>query len=221
VSHENVTGDQIFALRQDSQANTTLNAGPGAQLILSQQGTARIRVLATGNLSITPQASATIDGNTAIGSPTQARTLSVFGNTVIGSAAANANLSVFGQASKLGGGTFANLVSDARIKRDIKPLDIGLEELRRLNPVYYKFNGAAGTPNGGKEYVGMIAQEVAGVIPFVVENSEVTSDDPELSDLLTFDPGPLTYVLINAVRELADRVDQLESRLAGLEGGEG
>jgi hypothetical protein len=205
VSHRSVTGDQTFALRQDSQGNTDVNAGPGAELILMQGTAARLRFNTGGNVTITPQLSATIAGNLQIGAQTPGQ---------------ERNLLVTGQASKPGGGPFANSSSDARVKRDVKPLDVGLRELCELKPVYYKFNGEAGTPNDDKEYVGLIAQEVAEVVPFMVQTSDPIGEGGETRDLLTYDSGPLTYMLVNAVRELAARVAELESRLPSPEDGE-
>ena len=40
------------------------------------------------------------------------------------------------------------------------------------------------------------------------------ADDPGLDDMRVFDPSALTYVLINAVKELAARVEHLEQALA-------
>jgi hypothetical protein len=200
LSHQNVTANNTFALRQDSQANTTVNAGPGAELILQQQGTAnRLRFNTTGNLFVTPAASAVVEGNTAIGTPTTARDLTVFGN-----------------AFKPGGGPFT-AISDKRVKKDIRPFDLGLNELRKLNPVFYRFNGKGGTPNDGKEYVGMTAQEVAKVVPSMVRSGEGMAENGSIPDLLALDTGPLVYIMINAIRELAGRVEKLEAQLAGKE----
>jgi hypothetical protein len=215
LSHQNATGDQSFALRQDGQANTDLNAGPGAELALMQGGAARLRINSSGNVTITPQLSVTINGNTQTG-----------GNLQVGSPPPGQarNLSVTGDAFKPGGGPFTPLASDARVKRDVKPLDVGLQQVRGLKPVYYKFNGKAGMPDDGREYVGLIAQDVSEVVPFLVQKGGAAGEageDREMRDLLTYDPGPLTYILINAVRELAERVEQLEARLAANDGGQG
>ena len=40
--------------------------------------------------------------------------------------------------------------------------------------------------------------------------------DSELDDLRVYDSNPLVYALVNAVKELAQRVEVLEARLADL-----
>lgn len=205
ISHEGVASDLRFALKQDGQANTTVNAGSGAQLILSQQGTTRLQITQIGNVTIVPATSASILGNTVIGSPIagQERDLTV-----------TRDLLVSGQASKPGGGTFEDSASDKRVKQDVKTLDAGLEEICKLKPVFYKFNGKGGTPKDGKEYVGLIAQEVEKVVPFMVKKSPLTGGEKEVPNMLTYNQTPLTFIMINAIRELTERVKKLEAQSA-------
>lgn len=196
ISHQNATLDNNFAVRQDSQANTTVNAGSNAVLSLNQAGVPRMRLTNTGNITLTPQTSVTIEANTAIGSPVQPR-----------------DLFVFGQAFKTVAGPFVG-ISDSRVKKDVKTLDMGLTEIKKLKPVSYKYNGEGGTPNDGKEYVGLIAQEVQKVVPSMVDQSKF-AEQQGMPNMLTLDPNPLMYIMINAIQELAGRVEQLESQLAG------
>lgn len=201
ISHENTAStDQTFALKQDTSANTTVNAGTGARLILAQNNVSRLQIQTTGNISLTPVASVTIDGNVAIGSPVQ-----------------NRNLVVFGTAQKPGGGSWDPTASDIRIKKDVRSLEYGLNEICRLNPVMYKFNGEAGMPNDGKDYVGLVAQDLKDVLPFMVKKSETASaNDEQNRELLTYESSPLIFIMINAIRELSERVDTLEAELANI-----
>lgn len=98
-----------------------------------------------------------------------------------------------GNAYKPGGG-FWSVISDARLKRNIKPFSLGLNALLSVNPVTYSYNGMAGTPNDGKEYVGVIAQDIQQHLPFMVE--------PYNDKYLSVDGTPLVYMLINSVKEL-------------------
>lgn len=190
--------DTSFALRQTAQGQTTLNSVSGTTLVLAQNNVTRFQVGATGNINIIPQASVVIEGNTSIGTPGTPR-----------------NLLVTGTASKPGGGPFTDSASDIRVKKDVRQIEFGLKEICRLNPVFYKFTGDAGLPEDGREYVGLIAQELQEVLPFMVRKAEdASSHDKEKRDLLTYESGPLTFLLINAVRELTERVEKLEAQLA-------
>lgn len=62
----------------------------------------------------------------------------------------------------------------------------------------------------GKEYVGLIAQECEVALPELVTQKNATIDGTPVTDLRNIDSGPLIYALINAVKELAARVEQLE-----------
>jgi hypothetical protein len=61
-------------------------------------------------------------------------------------------------------GTFIN-PSDARLKQQIKPIAYGLAEVRRLNPVTWKWN----TDPHGSVQMGLVAQDVQGVLPELVQ----------------------------------------------------
>ena len=64
-----------------------------------------------------------------------------------------------GNAAKPGGGDWV-ATSDRRAKKDIKKFDKGLEEVLKIKPVYFKYNGKFGTQDDGREFVGVIAQEI-------------------------------------------------------------
>jgi hypothetical protein len=62
------------------------------------------------------------------------------GNIMIGTGTPTEALSVNGDAAKVGGGTWATF-SDKRLKKDVKSFDDGLDEILRINPVWFKYNG--------------------------------------------------------------------------------
>jgi hypothetical protein len=110
------------------------------------------------------------------------------------------------------GNAFWTVSSDRRMKRNIRLFKQGLEFLRQLPRAQrFEYNGAAGTPEG-KEYVGFVAQELQAVAPSWVQTlpGKLNPDDVEETDLLYVNSGELNFVLMNAVLELADRVDALE-----------
>ena len=101
-------------------------------------------------------------------------------------------------------GTFINS-SDANAKRDIEPLAYGLDEIRRLRPVSFNWKSLVNV----ERTIGLIAQEVQPVIREVVFDNPA-NDASRLGIAYT----NLIPVLINAVKELAARLEALEPRPA-------
>jgi hypothetical protein len=120
-----------------------------------------------------------------------------------------------GQAYKPGGGNWAAL-SDARLKEDIHPYTRGLAELRALRPVRYKYKKEYWAASD-RYFTGLIAQEVQDVVPEMVHPYKFQAIGDKLLDVLAVDPSDLTYMLINAVKELDAENQQLKARLAVLE----
>jgi hypothetical protein len=94
-------------------------------------------------------------------------------------------------------------ISDATVKQDIEPYERGLDAIMRLEPVSYTYRVGAPVYNGGVRQYGLVAQEVGNVIPEMVG---------ELDGLKTLTPGHLHYISINAIKELAGRIEALEKR---------
>ena len=96
--------------------------------------------------------------------------------------------------------------SDARLKTDIHTINDALGICGKLRGVSYKWleNGKAG--------IGVIAQEVEEVIPEVV----LTKLDPnpatgEETEVKSVDYGKIVGVLINAINELKEEVEELKN----------
>jgi hypothetical protein len=120
-----------------------------------------------------------------------------------------------GQAHKPGGGPWAGF-SDARLKEDIHPYTRGLAELRALRPVRYKYKKEYWAASD-RHFTGLIAQEVQDVVPEMVHPYQFQAIGDKLMDVLAVDPNDLTYMLINAVKELDAENQQLKARLAAVE----
>ena len=84
--------------------------------------------------------------------------------------------------------------------------------MRQVRPVRFRYNGRGGT-QAGRASVGVLGQEIEAIVPETVQRVSV-ANDPGLDDMRVFDPSALTYVLINAVKELAAKVEHLEQELA-------
>ena len=122
-----------------------------------------------------------------------------------------------GQAFKAGGGSWS-AISDARVKHEVSTFEPGLEEVEQVRPVKYKYNGLAGTVADGKEHVGVLAQDLERVAPFMVETSpkKLHEKDAGETNLKTVDPSAFTYMLINAVKELSQQNRELRSAVCEL-----
>lgn len=110
------------------------------------------------------------------------------------------------------------IASDARLKRDIRPFSDGLDVLLQINPVRYYYNGLAGLPTE-KENIGIVAQDMQRVAPYTVETSalKLHPEDTQKTEILTYNSNAITYVTINAVKELNAKIAQLEARLEMME----
>lgn len=188
-SHRNRSSDTDYALRQSPNGEVHINA-PGTQPLSLRQGGTNIRLAVS------------TAGHVVIGAPTDLP------------GAGTALLQIAGEAFKMAGTSAWTIPSDARLKEDIRDLELGLQHLVQVRPVRFRYNGKAGT-SSGSEGVGIIGQEMEKIFPDMVQH--VKNPNPgELNDddMLVYNASALTYVLVNAVKELAGKVQKLEAALA-------
>ncbi len=188
-AHRNHAFDSDFALRQGPNGNVDINVAAGQPLSLRQNGSAiRFGLSPAGNVIV--GANADLPG------------------------AGTAVLQVAGDAFKLVGSSAWLVTSDARLKEDVRELEVGLTQLRQVRPVRFRYNGRGGT-QAGQPGVGVLGQEIEQIFPEMIRRIPGGFDgDPDTEDLRIYDSAPLTYVLVNAVKELAGKVEQLERALA-------
>jgi hypothetical protein len=188
-AHGSHASDSDFALRQGPNGDVDINAAAGRPLSFRQHGdTIRLGISVAGNV--------------------------VVGNSADLPGAGTALLQVAGEAFKLSGSGSWLIPSDARLKQDVRDLDAGLAQLRRVRPVRFRYNGRAGTPTG-QEGVGVLGQEIEQILPDTIRRVAGGLDgEPDTEGLRIYDGSALTFVLVNAVKELAGRVEQLEQALA-------
>jgi hypothetical protein len=91
--------------------------------------------------------------------------------------------------------------SDARMKTNIEPLNYGLKEIILMQPVRYSWKN---DPLSSK--IGLIAQEVEKLVPEVVAGDEKKEN-------LGMNYGELVPVLINAVKEQQQLIDDIQNRI--------
>lgn len=127
------------------------------------------------------------------------------------------NWSIAARAFKPGGGFWAAL-SDERVKFSINPYTDGLLKARQLVPVWFTYNGLAGTP-AGSSYVGLVAQSVRPVLPYTLRTQpmRLRAADARETQIFVFDSSSLNYVLLNSIVTLEAHDRALERRLEQLE----
>ena len=104
-------------------------------------------------------------------------------------------------------------VSDERLK-DHSPYIGGLKEVLGITPIKYAWNSEGQKITGFSKdrlFIGFRAQDIQKVIPEAVTQS---ASNPKY---LGFDDRPVIAALVNAVKELSAKNDDLEIRLANIE----
>lgn len=138
-------------------------------------------------------------------------------------------------ALKPGGGPWADS-SDARIKTVSGNYTGTLAQAKQLQPKIFSYRAnetnvisppidpddppvTPGDPDPrsphysvvGKSFVGLVAQEVETVVPAMVAQVSGTINGVAVTDLRVLDTTQLIYILLNSVKELATRVEALET----------
>jgi len=106
------------------------------------------------------------------------------------------------------------VVSDERIKENVRPYEKGLSEILKVETKLFDYNGKAKYPKL-KDNVGVIAQEIKDIFPETVSTFEekLNEDDEKETELLKFDSHALTFALINSVKELSAKVNELQEEI--------
>jgi hypothetical protein len=154
-------------------------------------------------------------GNTFIGGTTG------FGRLVVNASASDIYLGYNGATKQFavdGAGqiyaqfTTITSLSDRRAKENIKPIQYGLNEILKLNPVTFNF---IAYPQFGPTY-GFIAQEVEPLLPELVGN-EKDNKAEDGTPYKTLKMGDMLPVMVKAIQELKATVDAQAARIAALE----
>jgi hypothetical protein len=135
-------------------------------------------------------------------------------------------------AGKSGGATTWVITSDERIKTVTEEYTTGLDAIAALRPVRYVYNGkgAMSAPSAeakpapppevaeltakaaAMEYIGLVAQEAETVLPDCFKTGEGYIDGKKVDDMRSAEYTPLFFALVNAVKELKARIEELEAR---------
>ena len=184
-------------------------------------------------------------GTTAVAINRASSSLSLTGVSIDGSAGSAGSATSAGTATNLSGGTaYATAVgvnvsvpatgylsvqyditafaSDKRLKTDVREIADALNKVKEIRGVTYRFNDT-GKSFGfdDREHVGVIAQEVEAVLPQVIAPAPFDLDEDGESksgeNYKTVKYEKIVPLLIEAIKDLSDRVDQLNNRIIELE----
>ena len=113
-------------------------------------------------------------------------------------------------------GTVNNLSSDARTKKNVVDIEEGLDVINLLRPVSFEYNGRGEHHfDNGKVYRGFIADEVKEVAPFYMDEGTGKIDGEEVEDFKTLSTGRMIPMMVKAIQELSEKVEELESKISG------
>ena len=154
----------------------------------------------TSVLSSTTLGTAVVTSSlTTVGALDSGSISSGFGNIDIGtSTIESGNITVDGTVQA----TNVIAISDGNLKQNIRPLENPLEKIQKLKGVSYDWKD----PNNDDHEIGLIAQEVEEVMPEVVRNLHGTN-------LKGVEYQKLTALLIEAVKELSGKLNDLNSKM--------
>ncbi len=95
-----------------------------------------------------------------------------------------------------------NIVSDKRLKKDIRDTAFGLDTVRKINIKEYKFKDEKKYGEGVR--YGVIAQDIQKILPNVVKKNN--------DGFLSIRPNDIFFVAINAIKELDKELQSLKNQ---------
>jgi hypothetical protein len=108
---------------------------------------------------------------------------------------------------------YSTSISDERLKDNIETIPNALDKVNLLRGVSYVWN--KGSRKGQKD-LGLIAQEVEKVLPEIVREKEMSLIDDSGIAYKTIDYEKMVGVLIEAIKEQQQQIDELKKRLDGV-----
>jgi len=105
------------------------------------------------------------------------------------------------------------IYSDSRLKLEQKKLKYGLNEILKIQPKSFMQYGGSiekgkvELKDNGTKSIGLIAQELKDIIP-----EAVNTPDDEKEDFYAIDYNKMVPVLINAIKELKQEIEELKAK---------
>tara|TARA_B100000287_G_C20620182_1_gene775662 strand:- start:463 stop:1710 length:1248 start_codon:yes stop_codon:yes gene_type:complete len=116
------------------------------------------------------------------------------------------DLKIEGKPYKPGGGSWFT-PSDERLKNITNEFNDGLSIINKIKPLRYEYKD----DENKEEHIGIIAQELERVAPYAV--TKLKSDEYKLDDMRVVNESNMIYILINSVKELSEKVNELEDEI--------
>ena len=101
-----------------------------------------------------------------------------------------------------------DIASDIKLKKNVEDLNYGLKDVLNIRPVSFDWK----EKRNGKHDIGFIAQEIEKIIPEVVSEVDTLNTEEKHK---TVDYAKLTSVLIKAVQEQQEQINELKEKLNG------
>ena len=196
----------------------------GTNWTLGWNGGAEITAIASQNWTTIARGTHLIFSNTPDGTTgiTERMRIDSIGRVGIGTAAPGFNVHVMGTIGATN--EITAFASDVRLKDNVVPISNGLSKVIMLNGVTFDWNDDAqrlGLNPPYKHDVGVIAQDVRSVLPEAVRPAPFDMAEGGGSksgeNYLTVQYEKLTALLIEAVKELSEKVEAQDRRINILE----
>ena len=100
---------------------------------------------------------------------------------------------------------YSTTISDKRLKENIIPVDSALDKIQKLTGYNFTYK------NSGRKSAGVLAQDVESVMPSAVQETELPLEIADGKKYKTVQYDQLHALLIEAVKELAAKVERLEN----------
>jgi hypothetical protein len=99
------------------------------------------------------------------------------------------------------------VVSDSRLKQNVRPFQGGLEIIQQIRPVQAEYNGLNNTPKGAR-VVSVVVEDLKKILPHCVPSGKgkLRETDEEETEILGFNPHEIFFHLILAVQQLAEKL---------------
>jgi hypothetical protein len=110
------------------------------------------------------------------------------------------------------GATSWTTFSDERLKYDVEPIENALESLSNLRTVKYRLRDV--DESDSQKKIGLVAQDLVGVLPEIIDPIHRTGDDTEYMAVRYTEMVP---VLVKAIQEQQATIEALTARIAALE----
>lgn len=110
------------------------------------------------------------------------------------------------------GATSWGTFSDERLKYDVEPVENAVESLSNLRTVKYRLKDVDSSED--KKKLGLMAQDLVGILDEVIDPVKRTGDDTEYMSVKYTELVP---VLVKAIQEQQTLIESLTARIAALE----